>query len=656
MYIMKRTKMRIGFVADYLNSEYSECLISGITTCCKEHNVELLIYQIGKIKPDAKASGHDYQFLAISSQINENNVDGIIISSGTQLHGMSKTAYTSYLRSYKPLKIVSLAHEIPGIPSIICDAKKSLEALVNYLVKEQGCKKFGIMSVESESKEMNTRAEIIKDILKKNNVSSSNMVLWKSNFHYASAYGILNEYYTKKHNRFNFDAVIAMNDDLAFACMDFCTQRANLRIPQDVIVTGFDDMQRASFCTPSLTSVNQQVYYQGYKAALTLINQINGEEVPDVQTIEAKAILRESTAKNKGSKKQFNYSEYITTDTSAEDAANNRFSVSEWFNKRQQVFQAAQMDAYIRDDLVVERVGERLTSKISAFGIQAAAVVLYDQPAEFKKPFEYFNLPAKARLVSCFDYSSGVQLKKFTQTLEFNPNEGLLPEGYINYSGEGLVAMALFRNSIQYGYILLRRGNFDASVYDLIAKAVSMQIDESFEYSMKIKTKVTYTEGYKAVNEVTHFDYLTGLKNNKGFYELGDTSLKYAQAMGQTGLLLFFDIQDLNKINAQFGHAAGDEAIKTFADILRHHFRSNDIIARLDGDKFAIISSGLTVDNYKKICVRIEDECSEWKESRSQPFEIKTVSAFVMFPSLKFGYDLQGLMEKTHQAILEQKQ
>ena len=655
MYIMKRTKMRLGFVADYLNSEYSECLVSGITTCCKEHNVELLIYQIGKIKSHTKNTGHDYQFLAASSLINEANVDGIIISSGTQLHDMSKSAYTSYLRSYKPLKIVSLANEISGIPSIICDATKSLEALVNYLVKEQGCKKFGIMSVASESKELNARIEIIKNMLKKNKVSSSSIVLWKSNFHYSSAYGILNDYYTKNHNRLNFDAIIAMNDDLAFACMDFCTQRANLRIPQDIVVTGFDDMQRASFCIPSLTSVNQQVYYQGYKAALTLINQLNGEEVPAVQTIEAKTILRESTSKNKGSKKQFNYGDYISVDTSAKDAANNRFSVSEWFNKRQQVFQAAQMDAYIKDDLVVENVGDRLHSQLSASGLQAAAVVLYDQPAEFKKPFDYFNLPAKVKLVTCFDYSKNETLKKFTQPIEFNPNEGIIPEGYINFSGDGIVAMSLFRNSIQYGYMLMRRGNFDTSVYDLIAKAVSIQIDESFEYSLSIKTKVAVTEGYKIVNEITHFDYLTGLKNSKGFYELGETSLKYAQAMGQGGMLLFFDIKNLNKINSQFGHVAGDEAIKAYSDILRNHFRSNDIIARVDGDKFAVISSGLTIDNYKRICSRIADECYEWKEAGNQPFEINATTGFVVFPSLKYGYDLNGLMGTIKEVIQEEK-
>ena len=143
---MEPKRIRIGFVADYLNSEYSECLISGITTCCKEHNVELLIYQIGKIKPD-NYTGYDYQHMAISSQINENNVDGIIISSGTQLHGMSKSVFASYLRSYKPLKMVSIAHEIQGIPSIICDSQKSMETLISYLVKEQDCQKFGIMSV-----------------------------------------------------------------------------------------------------------------------------------------------------------------------------------------------------------------------------------------------------------------------------------------------------------------------------------------------------------------------------------------------------------------------------------------------------------------------------------------------------------------------------
>ena len=647
---MEAKRIRIGFVADYLNSEYSECLISGITTCCKEHNVELLIYQIGKIKPSIY-TGYDYQYMAISSQINEHNVDGIIISSGTQLHGMSKSSFTSYLRSYKPLKMVSIAHEIPGIPSIICDAGKAIETLVSYLVKEQDCQKFGIMSVASESKEMSIRTELIKEELKKNDIPSSNIVLWKSNFHYASAYSILGEYYTKKKNRFDFDALIAMNDDLAFACLDFCSKRANLRVPKDILVTGFDDMQRASFFTPTLTTINQKVYYQGYKAALTLINQINGEEVPDIQTIEAKAILRESTNGKKTSKKQFSENDYISLDIPEDFIGNNKFSVTEWFNKRHQVFQAALMDTYVMMNISFEDVGKHITNALSGFGLLAAAVVVYDNPTEVLKPFEYFNQPQKGRLIAYFDYSKPEKPKELKQVIEFNPAMGLFPDTVRDYPDEGVVVMSLFHKTIQYGYIIMRRGPFDTGVYDLVAKAVASQLNASYEYSKKMKRKFALTKGYKILDEMAHIDYLTSLKNNRGFLDLGETALKYAEAMGQSGLLLYFNICNLHKVNEYFGHSAGDEVIKNVALFLQKHFRSNDIIARLGGDKFGIISSGLNVDNYKKVLANVSEECRKWTEENNYPIEIEVSAGFAMFPSQKFGYALQPLLEKAEGAV-----
>ena len=642
--------MRIGFVADYLNSEYSDCLISGIQTCCKEHNVDLLIYQIGKIKPD-RATGYDYQYMAISSQINENNVDGIIISSGTQLHGMSKATFASYLKTYKPLKMVSIAHDIPGIPSIVCDSKKAMETLVSYLVKEQDCQKFGIMSVESDSKEMNSRTEIIKEELKKNDIPSSNIVLWKSNFHYTSAYSILTEYYTKKKNRFDFDVIIAMNDDLAFACLDFCSKRANLRVPKDILVTGFDDMQRASFFTPTLTTINQKVYYQGYKAALTLINQINGNEVPDVQTIEARTILRESTNGKKTSKKQFADNEYITVDISEDFAGNNRFSVTEWFNKRQQVFQAALMDTYVLMDIGYEAVGKHILHALSGFGLLSAAVVVYDTPTEVLKPFEYFNQPQKAKLITYFDYSKKDKPKELKQPVDFNPAKGLFPDTVSEFPEEGVIVMSLFHKTIQYGYIIMQRAYYDSGVYDLIAKAVASQLNASFEYSRRIKHKLSLTEGYKFLDETAHIDYLTGLKNQRGFIELGETSLKYAEAMGQSGLMIYFDIKNLKKVNDYFGHSAGDQVIKVVGEMLQKHFRSNDIIARLDGDKFGVISAGLNVDNYKKVQVLLSEECNAWKEKNNYPFEIDVSSGFAMFPSLKNGYKLEPLMDKATNSV-----
>ena len=66
----------------------------------------------------------------------------------------------------------------------------------------------------------------------------------------------------------------------------------------------------------------------------------------------------------------------------------------------------------------------------------------------------------------------------------------------------------------------------------------------------------------------------------------------------------------------------------------------------MNGDKFAVISPGLTIDNYKTIKSKIEDECQELKSRLLQPYAIAFKTDFVMFPSLKQGYSLKGLIEK----------
>ena len=54
----------------------------------------------------------------------------------------------------------------------------------------------------------------------------------------------------------------------------------------------------------------------------------------------------------------------------------------------------------------------------------------------------------------------------------------------------------------------MRRGSYDTSIYDLVVKAVSTQIDESFNYTKSVKAKLKITEEYNTINQITHIDYL----------------------------------------------------------------------------------------------------------------------------------------------------
>ncbi|MGB8980490.1 MAG: response regulator, partial [Anaerolineales bacterium] len=71
-------------------------------------------------------------------------------------------------------------------------------------------------------------------------------------------------------------------------------------------------------------------------------------------------------------------------------------------------------------------------------------------------------------------------------------------------------------------------------------------------------------------------DELTGLNNRRGFMILATALLKFARRAGQPLCLLYIDLDSLKSMNDQFGHAAGDAAILSFARILTETFRDSD--------------------------------------------------------------------------------
>ena len=69
-----------------------------------------------------------------------------------------------------------------------------------------------------------------------------------------------------------------------------------LRVPEDVSVIGFDDIQGAAFHNPSLTTIRQPLHEMGAVAARILLQRIRGQATfPDVVPIHPELVIREST-------------------------------------------------------------------------------------------------------------------------------------------------------------------------------------------------------------------------------------------------------------------------------------------------------------------------------------------------------------------------
>ena len=93
------------------------------------------------------------------------------------------------------------------------------------------------------------------------------------------------------------DAILAMNDTLAFAAMEVIKNHG-FRIPNDVAIIGYTDEQHANYVEPKLSAVSHQTYKMGETACQLLIDRIKGDKTIKQVTIPTHLQIRESSIKN----------------------------------------------------------------------------------------------------------------------------------------------------------------------------------------------------------------------------------------------------------------------------------------------------------------------------------------------------------------------
>lgn len=100
---------------------------------------------------------------------------------------------------------------------------------------------------------------------------------------------------------------------------------------------------------------------------------------------------------------------------------------------------------------------------------------------------------------------------------------------------------------------------------------------------------VTLRERIRRLECLVTTDELTGVLNRRGFEAELRRTLDLARRHGETGVLLFVDLDDFKRVNDTYGHAAGDEVLRHVAWLLKKSVRRSDVVARLGGDEFVVL-------------------------------------------------------------------
>ncbi|MBB1612690.1 diguanylate cyclase [Pseudomonas protegens] len=158
-----------------------------------------------------------------------------------------------------------------------------------------------------------------------------------------------------------------------------------------------------------------------------------------------------------------------------------------------------------------------------------------------------------------------------------------------------------------------------------------------------------------AAVQMASMDELTLLSNRRGFEALARHALGVCKRLEKPATLLFFDLNDFKQINDTYGHAEGDGALKTFADVLRIAFRESDVIGRLGGDEFVALLTAADHVETSAIMARLREILDERNATLKRGYDIRFSVGQIEYDAGRHP-DIEALLADADKAMYLHKQ
>lgn len=259
--VTKKTKL-IGIIIPDISQRFYSILLSGIEEITSEYDYNILICNINENLEK------EYKYLNILKTM---RVDGIII-----MHEKFSSEVEKYLRTINvPIVLSSVKSQNLNALSVNIDDYRASYDAVEYLIK-LGHKKIAMIGGDMEdiTTEKNRFAGY-RQALQDYGIEYDKAYFRIGNFKINDGYRAMNEILNAKSRP---TAVFVISDEMALGAVDCITDRG-LKVPDDISVVGFDDIDLASTIKPKLTTVHQPIKEIGRMSAELLINQLENKSI-----------------------------------------------------------------------------------------------------------------------------------------------------------------------------------------------------------------------------------------------------------------------------------------------------------------------------------------------------------------------------------------
>lgn len=559
---------KIALITDGWKHYVTYAWVQGYRRYASQYHLDTDLYvfqSFGNFNTDEGYNSGEYNITRLPDL---RTFDGIILDLSNVSDASLKESFLARVRE-SGVPAISLLEDLPGLYYSGLDNLTDFSILVEHLITEHGCRKLNYVGASPRNQENQKRLLAYRKTLEKHGILFEPERVIERSFEIKTGIRAFTEFQQKD---LLPEAFVCASDNIAVGvCL--AAREAGFSIPEDFLVTGFDNEDKASYCNPRITTADFSKTEIMYHAMELLVDIWNGQTDRRCTYTQAVHIFQEScrcVSECPPDRGQY-IIKLILSEARQSDMQNwmidlNRFLLD--------CTSYTDLTSHMQMWLHEHQFGNLyLLMNPDIFHLEKVDI-LPEIPDDIYRCVGY---PDKMTVVHPVSDTEAVMQLSIT-------DGHLLPD--ITRTGDQniFVFAPLHFREREVGYVVLQNCDY------LLDHQFLFKMLNSFRTALEsLYNKLVLCKKNKQLSQLYIHDSLTGLYNRMAYENLAlPLFQKYMQKKKHLGIL-FVDADHLKYINDNFGHDMGNLAIRSIASAIHKSCPVGSVCMRYGGDEFVCV-------------------------------------------------------------------
>ncbi len=546
-------RRRIGVFIGEAGATYQRVVLKAIFAKAKELNYDVLVFaSYGLYSDDIMYAQGEMGMIEIPDF---ETLDGIIVCDDTfDIVGMGSVV-EKRLKAEAKCPVVYLRTPNDFFYNILADDVKAMEDVTRHFVYDHGFRDICFMKGKKEYRDAQDRYQGFLNVMEEVGIGVTDHMIFQGNYWRDKGKEAV-DWFMDGREKYP-QAIICSNDFMALSICEELEKRG-VSIPEDVCVSGYDNLEEARLYIPSLTTINVPFSRMAAKAVEMIDNVCNGKEQQRVEKVQTELIFRKSCSCGE----QEEYREWPEM---------SRKIYVQHTQIQRIVFMNTELQGTYEEKEYL-RIAENYSRYIDFNKIY---VCLCDEESREENKYYSKNMILK-RIFSVN--------QRATECETMFSRAELLPEEFLSADEpQAYMLFSIHHKSKCFGYVVVQ---FDEDKWpDAYLQAYLVVLANAIEDAAMHREVL----GLEEIKKIYMLDPLTGIYNRRGYENKLRELYDETNEDGRYLSIVSIDMDGLKYINDNFGHAEGDDALLRLAKVMKELVGKDEICARIGGDEFTIL-------------------------------------------------------------------